>query len=281
MTARCRFTPRHRPAPGRSNRIICTLIPFLSGCVATGVVEDAETRSPIENATVYHHTSSGTIFARNQHYQALRTGSTGAYRFPFSWRRDEETSAIFPGYYPNTAARGGVIRLTPIPDQPLPILQGHMKISATGIATGFRFATGTLAPLSEADIAPVAPSSEDEHISSLRVLGRGAAWPFPSASRLNSTERWCLFFNTLTPPDDPAEDQERVDESLLFVRCRDGEHYAKLWVTSKTRHPDGTREIDFRYAYQPAGTPSVPAAFTPEFFDRKCLYQGPRSWIKE
>jgi len=240
-----------------------------------GTVVDAASGEPVEGAAVWRHVSVGTPFDRNQLYDVLETGADGRYAFARRRGRLRAVVAIAPGFYPGLARDGGRLALRRIPADPVPVRRGVVRIDAAGKATGFAFATGKQTGPDEADVVPVAGPDPKKPIAAIRARGKGRIWPVGEAGA-DRTAAWCRFFAAVDVPEGDGVERAARGAGLYFVRCRDGEHFAKLRIEWVSVAPDCARELAFRYAYQPAGKRSVPARCTPAFFAEHCLLAGAR-----
>jgi hypothetical protein len=225
-----------------------------------GTVVDQTSGRAVAAADVYLHTSRGTPLDRNQYYSHTTTDASGRYCFVAPPGRFEALVAMAHNYYPAVADAIGRVELTPVPEAPLlPAKRGRVRIDPDGTVWGYSFANDGLVAASVADIVPIVPADSRAYIEQLRGVSPGGLVPI--AYEAQGWWRYqCAYLRVCLAPAEGYQDGGLSDR-ICFVRCRDGEHYAKFGRSHGNLGVDGGREVEFEYAYQPDGSRVLPVDF--------------------
>jgi len=231
----------------------------------TGIVVDKNSSRPVTSADVYLHTSRGTPLDRNQFFVHTTTDSSGAYNFAAPGGRFEAVYAMAQGYYPDFADGAGLVELVRVPAEAplLPVKRGRVRIDPDGTVWGFSFASGSLVSAPLADIVPIVPGESGAYIDQLVTADAGGIMGIQHDVRRAEGEYLrpqCTFLQAYCAPADGYQ-SIGSGEPMCFVRCRDGQHYAKFLEAHGLLSVDGSRELYFDYVYQPDGSRSLPVDF--------------------
>lgn len=237
------------------------MLAMVVGCEKEGQVVDRVTREPVPGAQVTMR-SRVSQFPNPPMGRAVgvATDGEGRYRFEKVEGDFEFLSAWAPSYYPNAdydKDSEGIVALTPVPKDALPIRKGRITADAEGPAMGFCFHTGAPAPPEESDIILTSVGSPVSGALRVQATGDGGIMPFIGPA---SPERSFEFHQVLEAPE--AGYQAAVEISaktrFLFVRCREGYHYARVYLGDRTMNSAGQIEVFFGYCVQPDGSRYLP-----------------------
>lgn len=238
----------------------------------SGRVSDYDTHASLAGAEVRANQtgwgigSNGGIVWDKSYVTRAVTDASGAYTLTFRVGSVANLTAALPGYsgYRDHAVASATvnIRLKRRPDRPAHLPSGLMRLGLhrDGSTYGWRFdSAATVATCDEADLVPSRMRAADSTPVELRACGQGGL-RFVSAEELGVSNVFLVYADS-APAAGYAE-SAMLDFSgaggVLFVRTRDGQHFAKVEFQPNgfggQLGPGVVRDLSLRYVYNPDGT---------------------------
>ncbi len=262
-----RISNRTDPASERSLAFAMlsaySLITLISGCAKVGTIISVDTSRPISEATVclyttYYYPFYGTYDVEHD----ARTDAEGRYCFFWLFGLFSRVQARMPGYFPNDDSKyggPGIIKLTRVPKGVLKMKVGVLVHDGKAAEKGFDLLNGKKVTPDKADIV-IRPDESDHHAVIVVACGNGGLFPFIPKT---TSSPYAEFLQMLEAPAEGYVKEVRLGSTrrILFVRCRDGQHFARIYLeepdSSKSR-PGGGRFMGFLYYVQPDGSRLIP-----------------------
>lgn len=255
-----RIVRRSRTAPCFA-ALILGLVPMLAGCKKEGRIVDAASGEPIPNAQVTMQSRVSSI-ARGPMGRAVgdTTDPEGRYAFEKIEGEFDFVSAWAPDYYPNASYEkggDGEVRLTRVPHDAIPMRKGLLPLEPGKPTRGFDLHTGQPAPIEESDIILTWVTASGSGALRLESVGYGGIYAYIG----KGNPRKSFEFNqVLEAPKTGYRTAVNLtpETQYLFVRCRDGYHFARLYLAGITQAARNQTEALFGYCIQADGSRRVP-----------------------
>jgi hypothetical protein len=263
---------------------VVLLGPVLASCRWTKTVQgrviDYDTRTPLGGVPVYANqqgwgTDHGSVVWDKQYRYRAESGPAGDFVLRYRvgdvarLRIDLDGYSRYAGYAePGDHVDIRLKRLPP-PHALLPHGQARFGLRKDGTRYGWAFDRATIG--SSCEDADVLPDRVDEDVRDpilLRACGRGGLRFIPAESLGVQTD---FLVYADTAPENGYAMQLPLEFSgqggIVFVRTRDGLHYAKFEFTPRAfgsfLGPDVQRDAAFNYVFDPGGSRYLPFEIAP------------------
>lgn len=241
--------------------LLFLVLPLASGCKKEGRIVDAATGEPIPGAQVTMRSNVSQL-SRGQMGRAVgvTTDPEGRYSFEEIEGEFDFLSAWAPDYYPNAdyeEKSDGELRLTRVPADAIPVRKGILPLEPGEPTMGFDLHTGAPAPLEESDIVLTWVATTGSGALRLESVGYGGVYAYIGKA---SPRKAFEFHQVLEAPKSGYRTAVNLtpETQFLFVRCRDGYHFARIYLGGQNQAARNQTQVQFGYCIQPDGTRRVP-----------------------
>jgi len=245
-----------------------------------GRVTDFETHEALSGVSVFAYQSGwgisggGVVWDKSYPYRAV-SGPTGEFTLRYRVGSSARLGVDVEGYnaFRAFAAPGSRVEIRlkrlPPPHGRLPSGQVRFGLKKDGSTYGFAFdRAATASSCADADVVPVRVDGATRGPIVLRACGRGGLH-YVTAESLGVTSDYLVYGDTA--PEDGYAGELSLDFStrggLVFVRTRDGMHYAKFEFTPSAfggfLDRDVARDVAFTYVFDPSGSRYLPYEVAP------------------
>lgn len=245
-----------------------------------GRVTDFDTHEPLSGVPVFANQSGwgisggGVVWDKSYPYRAT-SGATGEFTLRYRVGSSARLSVDVAGYnavraYAEPESRVEIrLKRLPPPHTRLPTGQVRFGLEKDGSTYGFAFDRAkTAASCDDADVVPVRVDADTRGPILLRACGRGGLH-YVTAESLGVISDYLVYADTA--PEDGYVNELLLDfktrGGVVFVRTRDGAHYAKFEFTPSGfggfMDRDVARDVAFGYVFEPSGSRYLPYEVAP------------------
>jgi hypothetical protein len=213
---------------------------------------------PISCATIYNYVQKSSFLDSHAEIHVSRSDVMGHFR---RHRDARYVVASAQGHYPNSGLGCDTILLASIPARALPVERALISVDRS---KGFNFACNAEVDVSLCDIQFV------DLVDGIHLIAYGQGGTVPLGNEPEQPA-WTIellrFANAIEAPACGyvrCLNLETETDPVLWVRTRDGEHYAKVLIRNEDDRPNGYRAIACSFVYQPDATTSLPGKYDPD-----------------